>query len=426
MTKPATSKEEVINSRSQAMRKPQLFYGYVVVMACLLIMVAIHGAWVSFGVFFNPLLVVLGSSRAALSGASSFAFLMMGAMSIAAGALSDRFGPRVIMTAAGALVGIGYLLMSRVDALWQVYLFLTIVGIGQSASDVVPLASVVRWFVRKRATMNGIMKVGTGLGMMGMPLLASILIASFDWRNSYIILAVIIMASVIPLSQLLRRDPRQIGQLPDGDGLLTADTKNLDEKGLLLREALRTRQFWTVCGFYVTLLFATQTVMVHIVPHAVDIQIPAIRAASIVSILGASSIIGRLTMGFTGDRMGSKRALIVCFVTLITALVWLQFASSLWMLYLFAAIYGFSHGGFFSLVSPMVAGLFGTRSQGILLGIVIFIGTMGGAIGPVVAGRLFDINGNYELAFRIIIIVALTSLTLLTSLKPIGRDRKKS
>ncbi|MBI2830255.1 MAG: MFS transporter [Chloroflexi bacterium] len=405
-------------------RKPRLFHGYIVVMACLLIMAAVHGAWVSFGVFFNPLLAHLGSSRAALSGASSFGFLIMGSLAIIAGALGDRIGPRVVMTAAGLLVGIGYLLMSRVDSLWQVYLFLGIVGIGQSATDVVPLAMVVRWFLRKRSTMSGIMKVGTGLGMMGMPLLASMFITAFDWRNSYIIVAVIILATVIPFSQLLRRDPQQIGQQPDGDGALAAGNQNLGEKGLLLREALHTRQFWMVCGFYITLLFVTQTVMVHIVPHAVDIEIPAIRAASIVSMLGASSIMGRLAMGFAGDRMGSKRGMIVCFVVLIAALFWLQFAGSLWMLYLFAGIYGFSHGGFFALISPMIAGLFGTRSQGVLLGIVIFIGTVGGAVGPVMAGRLFDINGDYRLAFLILLIVGLVSLTLVASLKPIGRESK--
>ena len=136
-------------------------------------------------------------------------------------------------------------------------------------------------------------------------------------------------------------------------------------------------------------------------------------------------MVGRLVMGFAGDRIGHKRAMVVCFLTLITALSWLQVARELWMLYLFAAIYGFNHGGVFALISPTVAGLFGTRSQGTLLGIVICSGTIGGSIGSVLAGYIFDVTGSYQLAFFILLVLAIVGLILAILIRPIRKGGEK-
>lgn len=403
--------------------KPRIFYGYIVVAAGFSIMMIIHGTFNTFGVFFNPLLAEFGTTRAVLSGASSFAFFIMGFMAILMGILADKFGPRMVLTACALFFGVGNLLMSQAGALWQVYLFFIVIGIGLSASDVVPLSTVVRWFVKKRGVMSGVMKVGTGMGMMAMPLVASVLISKFEWQNSYLILGTVALVAVIPLAQLMRRDPREMGLLPDGGRQPEIESSTLVEEGLSFREAIRTRQLWLVCGFYVTTLFCGMTVLVHIVPHAVDLGVPATIAAGVVSTIGGTSMLGRLVMGFAGDRIGHKRAMVVCFLILITALSWLQVAGELWMLYLFAAVYGFNHGGFFALISPTVAGLFGTRSQGTLLGIVICGGTLGGSIGSVLAGHIFDITGSYRLAFLILLVLAIIGLILTMLIRPISKGR---
>lgn len=402
------------------MKKPKLFYGYVIVASCFSIMAIIHGTLSTFGVFFTPLLAEFGSTRAALSAASSLAFFIMGFAAILVGVLTDKFGPRVILTACTLVFGAGYLLMSRAGALWQIYLFFAVIGIGLSASDVVPLATVVRWFVRKRGVMSGVMKVGTGLGMMAMPLVASGLIGAFGWRTSYIVLGALVLVAVLPLSQLVRRDPREMGLLPDGDRQPQAESPVLAEEGLTLREAIRTRQLWMVCGFYAMILFCAQSILVHIVPHAVDLGVSAPVAAGVAATIGGTSMLGRLVMGFAGDRIGTRRAMAVCFLILITALLWLQVARELWMLYLFASIYGFNHGGFFALISPLIAGLFGTRSQGTLLGIVICSGTFFGSISPIVTGRIFDTTGSYQLAFLILLVLAIIGLILSMLIKPIS------
>ncbi|MEK7353137.1 MAG: MFS transporter, partial [Chloroflexota bacterium] len=389
-------------------------------------MVIIHGIVNTNGVFFNPLLDYFQTSRAAISAAFSISFFAMGFAAIIMGILADRFGPRIVLTIGTAIFGLGYLLLSQVTSLWQLYLVLVIIGIGFSPSDVVPLSSVVRWFVKRRGAMSGITKVGTGLGMTVIPVVASVLIARYEWRTAVVILGILVLVTAIPLAQLLKRDPREMGLLPDGEEHSDTDSTPPSEAGLVFREAIRTRQLWLVCGFYAMFLFCAQSVMIHIVPYAVDLGISQTVAASIVAVVGGSSIIGRLVMGFSSDKIGRKRGILICFLILVTALSWLQIARELWMLYLFAAIYGFNHGGFFAQISPLIAWLFGTRSQGTLFGVVIFGGTFIGGLSPIITGRMFDVTGNYRLAFLLLLSVAIIGLILITLLKPIRQVEDSS
>lgn len=405
--------------------KPKIFYGYIIVAAGFSSMMIVHGAFNSFGIFFTPLLAEFGSTRAVLSGAASLAFLLMGFTAIVMGVLTDRFGPRVVLTASALFFGGGHLLMSQADAIWQIYLFFIVIGIGLSASDVVPLSTVVRWFVKRRGAMSGVMKVGTGLGMMITPLVVSGLIGAVGWQNSYRILGALVLVTVIPLAQLMRRDPREMGLLPDGESQPVTEVPALVEKGLSLRETIRTRQLWFVCGFYLVILFCGNSILVHIVPHAIDLGVSPPIAAGSFAVIGGTSMLGRVVMGFAGDRIGIKRAMVVCFLILIAALFWLQVTRELWMLYLFAAAYGFNHGGFFALISPLIAGLFGTRSQGTLLGVVIFSGTIGGSIGALLTGHIFDITGSYQLAFLILLLLAIIGLILTTLIRPITEGSEK-
>jgi len=398
--------------------KPKFFYGHTVVAAAFIIQLIGWGIFSTFGIFFVPLLAEFGWLRATISGAQSLSFLLHGLMSIIVGGLSDRFGPRLVMATCGFLLGLGYLLLSQVNAIWQLYLFYVVIGIGISAVDVVLLSTIARWFVKKRGMMSGLVKVGTGAGMLVMPLLAGGLIATYGWRSSYIIIGTVALVFVVSVAQLLRRAPGAMRQLPDGE---EANDSSLDSvgEGLSLREAMHTRQSWTICVVYLTILFCANTIVMHIAPHAEDLGISAIGAASILSIIGGASIVGRFMMGSAGDRVGNKLAMTICFVILLVSLLWLQLANEFWGLYLFAAIYGFAHGGFFALISPTVAGLFGMGSHGVILGIVIFSGTIGGAIGAVLAGHIFDITHSYEIIFLVLATLSLIGLVLTVSLRPI-------
>ena len=127
-----------------------------------------------------------------------------------------------------------------------------------------------------------------------------------------------------------------------------------------------------------------------------------------------------MTIGTLLDRLGGRRSLGICFVILLASFVWLQSAESTWMLFLFATVYGFAHGGFFTVMSPTLAEFFGTGSHGVIFGIVLFSGTIGGAAGPVLAGTLFDTTGSYEVVFLILTGVSVLGLLLTAVLQPMN------
>jgi MFS family permease len=405
--------------------KGKYLYGNVIAAACCGIQAIGIGTYFSYSVLFNPLIDEFGWSRASISGAASTAFLLMGFLGIGVGRLNDRFGPRVLMTVSGVFFGLGYFLLSRLEAIWQLYLFFGIIfGIGLSTVDVIALSTIARWFVRKRGLATGIVKVGTGAGQMTIPFLASILIIRYGWRSSCAIIGVAVLVILVVIAQLLRRDPGQMGLSPDGDASGSTDGPISDTGGLSLREAARTRQFWTICAAMMAIVFCLLTVMVHIIPYAQEINVSPTRAASVLSTIGGVSMAGRFISGLVIDRIDSKRVIIFCFILLIAGLLWLQIATELWMLYLFAVVYGVAHGGFFTAFSPLIAEFFGIKSHGALFGITMFCGTFGGALGPVMAGYVFDVTGAYAGAIWICTVIAILGFVLVALLKPAMEEKR--
>lgn len=397
-----------------------IFYGYIIIVAGFLIQAVVWGISNSFGVFFDPLIKEFGWSRATISGAASLGFLVHGSSSILLGNLNDRFGPRIIMSACGLFFGLGLLLMGTLNSVWQIYLFYGLIAsVGLGGIDVIPLSTVSRWFQKKRGMMSGLIKVGTGVGMLIMPFFINWLLKNYGWRNAFVVLAFIAVISVLFLAQFLVRDPIQKKQLIDNGISQPSEKKNKPEEGLTFKEAIHTRQLWTVCIIYFIILFCVYTILMHIVQHAIDLGIQSSVAVGILSTIGGVSITGRFLMGGASDKIGEKPALLFCLICLLLALCWLLAVQTLWMFYLFAAVYGFAHGGFFSLVSPLIAKLFGTKSHGLLFGIVIFSSTIGGAIGPFMAGYIFDVTTSYKLVFLILAVLSIIAMALTASLKPI-------
>lgn len=381
------------------------------------------GSFNSFGIFFKPLSSEFGWTRAATSVAMAVASIVMGFSGIAAGRLTDKYGPRVVLIACGLLMGLGNLLMSQVSALWQLYLFYGVLGgSGMSAADVPMVATVARWFVKRRGMMTGITKVGGGVGIMVVPLLVNWLISSYGWRSAYTVIGIVTLVGIVLMALLFKRDPSQIGELPDGATEVEATESNINPRQFSVKEAMATRQFWTFSAAWFSFMFCMQAVMLHIVPHVTDIGISAAIAATVVSVIGGFSILGRLSLPSLSDSLGTKVAYMIVFSLLAISLVWLPFAREAWMFYLFAAFYGIAHGASFGLFAPMVAGLFGLQSLGIILGMVLFAGTFGSLISPLLAGWIFDIMGNYQLAFWICLALSIAGLLLIATLRPISRQ----
>ena len=400
-------------------KKPRFFYGYIVVMAAFLIMLIMHGAIYSYGVFFKPMSMEFGWTREMTSGAFSMCLFVVGFLNMVTGRLGDRFGPRIVVTVCGFLFGLGYLLMSQINTIWQLYLvYGAIIAMGVSGCFVPLTSTVTKWFAKRRGGMTGVVVAGIGVGIVVMPPMASRLISSYGWRTPYIIIGLIALVVLMLVAQSLKRDPSQIGQLPYGENEVNQQGSVSGGRGFSLLEAIRTKQFWMLSTIYLCFGISLQSIMVHIVPHVTDQGISAIIAANILTVIGALSLIGRVTMGVVADRIGNKPCLIVGLIVLSVSLSWLLVAKELWMLYLFAAIFGFGYGSLVVLISLVVAELFGLSSHGVILGAVLFIMSIGEAIGPVFAGRIFDVAHSYSLAFEVSSVLSVISIILASLLKP--------
>jgi len=405
-------------------RNPKFFYGYVIVAAAFVMLAVMGGTYFSFGVFFTPLLTEFDWTRAMTSGAFSICILLEGVLGMVMGRATDRWGPRMVITLCGFLLGLGYLLMSQISALWHFYLLYgVIIGIGLGGLWVPPVSIVVRWFSKRRNMMTGIAVAGTGIGGLITPLIATWLISTYTWRLSYVILGSVVLVLVVLSAQFLKRDPAQVGQLPYGENGREVHGLQLGDNGLSFREAIYTKQLWLVSGLFFCFGFCVFIIMVHLVPHAIELGIPAASAANILAIIGGVSIAGKTIMGAATDRIGTRTGIIIGFILVFATLVWLVIVRELWMLYLFAIIFAFGYATMVALMSPIIAELFGIRSVGILLGIVNFAATIGCAVGPVLAGWLFDISGSYQLAFLLCAAVSLIGLIITLFIRPIHRRR---
>lgn len=396
------------------------FYGYRIVASSFAIQIAGGGAFATFGLFFANLQSDFGWSRAAISGAASMATLLMGAVSILFGRLNDRIGPRIIMIISGIALGGGYLLMSGLGSLWQLYVaYGLVVGVGMSTQDVVLLSTVARWFVARRGMMTGLVKVGTGLGQLLVPLAAAALILGYGWRGAYIAIGLFVLLTLLVSAQFLRRDPQGLGMQPmSRPESVEADGRSR-EKGLTLAQGTKTRQFWLVCVSEFAMSFCIMTTLVHLVNHALDLGVPPASAGILLSVIGGASIAARFLLGSASDAIGCRKAFSICFAVLFVGLLWLQVASTLWMLAVYAVSDGFARGGNFVVISPLMAEMFGTRAHGALFGLATFIGTIGGAVGPLLAGRLFDLTLSYSSAFIVLSVLMGVGLVATLLLRPL-------
>jgi MFS family permease len=399
--------------------KPKFFYGYVIVAAALSMSIVMWGARHSFGVFFAPVLDEFGWTRAATSGGFSLTWVFTGLLSIAVGRLNDKFGPRMIMTVAGFLLGLGYLLMSQLSSIWQLYLFYGVISIAMSAALVPTLSTVARWFVKMRAFMTGIVLSGSGIALTVIVPAANQAILGYGWRTAYIIVGSVAMVVVIIAAQFLRRDPYQVGKLPYGCDGTSAVTSGAQTYGLFFKEALRTNQVWLISLVYFCAYFVYNLFVVHMVIYATGQGISSVRAVGIMAFLGVAGIAGRTIMGILADRIGNKQAMVLSAGLMMLALFWLLVAKDLWMLFLFGVAFGFGHGGIATMESPIVANVFGIRSHGVILGLVFFSDTVGGAIGPFLAGYIFDVTNSYRLAFLICAILGVINLVAILLIRPL-------
>ena len=397
----------------------KLFYGYYIVAASFIIMVVIWAAFYSYGVFFKPLIAEFGWTRAATSGAFSLAAIINGLFAIVMGRLTDKAGPRIVMSICAVVLCLGFALMSQIQTTWQLYLFHgIIIGIGMGGSFVPLMTTVVRWFVDKRNLMTGVITAGVGIGILIGPPATQQLIAHYGWRASYIVIAVLILFTVLLPAQLIRRDPSELGICALGEDTPTLQrVTESSSTSFSFHDAIRLRRFWLVYALFFCLGFCAFAIVVHITPHAIDLGTSPAVAANFLATVGALSVTGRIVMGRLADILGSKKGFAIGLLLMSIALGGLIPVKTLWIIFLLAGLFGLAYGTCVATQAPMVAELFGLESHGTILGFLSFGFVTGGALGPWLAGTIFDHAGSYQFAFALCAAVSITGLILTRFLK---------
>ena len=398
-----------------AANKSSFNYGYIMVLACFTIVMFNVGLFISIGVFFKPILNDFGWSRAVTSGPISTCALVTGIFSILAGALTDRFGPRKIVTGCLVIAGTGYLLMSQLNSIWQLYLYLGLLtGIG-SSSMVSMLSSVPKWFTQRRTVMVGIISAGGGIGGLFIPLVASWLIGAYQWRTAYLVLGGFYLGITLIAAQFLRRSPQQ-----ETSSLVPpAATKTLGKpSGPALKAILVSKLFWINNLIFFCFGVSALTVQFHIVNHATDINISPTGAAGLLSVINGASIVGSVVLGLLGDKFGNKTLFILAFVAIGMGMISLLFFDTLWQLNIFAVVFGLAFGSGLANSPALVSKIFGVAALGLILGISNLSQTIGGSLGGFLAGYIFDVQNSYQTIFAICAVLCLVGMTATFFLKP--------
>lgn len=395
------------------------YYGYIIVIATFFITLVVYIVQYAFGVFFKPMSAEFGWNRALTSGAFSLSWIVQGVLGIVMGGLNDRFGPRLVISICGFLIGISYLLMSQINAVWQFYILSgVLVGAGLSGI-VIPLGSTMaRWFASKRNMMTGLGFLGVSGGVLVGSPISALLISEYNWRTSYLILGIVVLVIVLIAAQWLRREPSSM-QHSSGKQVESPQQAGNEVRSLSLSEAAGVKQFWLIAVALFCLGFVNFAIFVHIVPHATDLGIEPRIAAGIMAVIGVGACVGGPTLGVIADKIGNKNVYIIGYSIMLLALFLLLFAENIITFYVFAIMFGLAMGGCNSTQSPFIASLFGLRAHGLIFGVLICGYSIGATLGSLVPGYIYDTAGQYQWAFIIDIILGFIAITLIAVLKPV-------
>ncbi|MCX5909400.1 MAG: MFS transporter [Deltaproteobacteria bacterium] len=404
-----------------------IFYGWFIVAAGFLILLVSWGSIFSFGVFLIPLTEEFGWNRASTAGISSLTILLFGLGSIVSGRLTERLTPRRIAITGGLLVGGGLALSAAIQNLWHLYVFFgLIIGLGVSAGYVPLVATLARWFIAQRGVAMGIMSMGISFGIILLPPLSRELITIFGWRLSFLILGLLSGLVIIGSAFILCRDPRDkglsphVGQPSKTVGQTDASPPAVERMSRDFRfsEAVATSAFWKIFSSYLLWCVGFYMVSIHIAAYGTERGLSPMASAFAVSLIGFGSIFGKIFMGLLSDRIGPKRVLVINLLMQGISIFGLIASKSAVPIYLFAGIFGFGYGGTGPQIPVLAAQLFGLSALGAIFGALLFSGQLGGAIGPLLGGRMFDLTQSYHSAFSLGGLAVMISVLLLYFVKP--------
>jgi MFS family permease len=364
----------------------------IVAVGALMTCVAL-GAMFSLAIFLDPVSRDMGWSRAGISAAMTINFLVMGAGAFAWGALSDRYGTRVVVSIGAVLLGLALVLTSRIQSLLLFQLtYGILVGLAASTFFAPMIALTTGWFDKQRSLAVSLVSAGMGVAPMTISPFARWLITSYDWRTAMFVIGILAWVLLIPAAMLVRQPPPasaagpQVRAAPDGS---IAD----------VAEALRSRQFIVLAVVFFLCCAAHSGPIFHMVSYAMACGIAPMAAVTIYSVEGLAGLGGRLVFGVAGDRYGAKRVLIVGLLIQALAIGAYPFVRELGEFYFMAVIFGTAYGGVMPLYAVLARDYFSQSIMGTVFGAATMLSSLGMAAGPVVGGWIFDTYGGYSWLF---------------------------
>ncbi len=409
-----------------------IFYGWWIVAASCVIFLVVGGTtFYGFTAFFNPIVAEMGWSRAQTSLAFSLRSIEGGIIRPIFGFLIDRIGARICIFGGILVMGISYILMSRIDSLYSFYASFLLMALGASAAlGLAEYAAVANWFKRRRSLALGIVSAGFGLSGVMTPVLL-FLIHSHGWRSTMVIAGIVTMAIGMPLSLLIRHRPEQYGYLPDGDkpgdktSLIPAGSGTELGRGIAvgkepsLRQSLRTRTFWLLMLFNFFPSFFLSAMTVHEMPYLISVGISEELAALTMMGITTSSLIGRLGFAWLGDIYDKRHLLaMTCALQVVGMFIFANIHSP-WMIIPFLLTYGPGYGATFALLPAIQADYFGTKTFASLRGLYALGWTISGVTAPLLAGWMYDVQGSYHLAFTIFAVLCIFAIPTILAIRPL-------
>ena len=428
-------------------RKSKIFYGWWIVLATNIARAFSGGFYFyGFSTFFMPLVNDFGWSRTALSGAFSLSRIEGGLLGPVGGFLIDRFGPRIMMLVGISMMGTGFILLSRINSLVTFYLvFILLIALGATIGiNRATLVAIVNWFAKKRGIALGLAGSGVGIGGLFVPFLAW-LIVTYDWRGAAVITGIILWIIGIPLALVMRHRPEPYGYLPDGEVRRESmppkkgerietdyppstflaegkvDAKDID---FTPRQALKTTTFWILALTFGLRQMAMSGVVIHQIPFLIDIGIPPEVAATVLGSLALISIVGRVGLGRLSDIINKRYVMAFCLALMAIGCFILASAQTVGFIILFLIVYAPAYGGGSTLMHALRGDYFGRRYYATITGFMDLIQMFGLVLGPIFAGWVFDVSGDYRLAFiTFAIALAVAMVLMLTVRRPVVKPK---
>ena len=379
----------------------RIFYGWWIVLACFIIGLYVAGiTFYGFTAFFDPLIKEFGWSYTQISFAASLRGMEMGVFAPLIGFLVDRLGSRKIIFSGVITVGCGLFLLSFTRSLPMFYGAFLLLAFGAGGcTSVVTMSVVANWFDKNVGKALGVMASGFGASGLIVPIIVW-LIEVFQWRATLVILGLGTLVLGIPLSFVIRNKPEQYGCFPDGT--LTNEASLQKEirpqrDGIGFRDMLRNRSFLFLNLTEAIRMMTVSTVATHIMPYLSSVGVSRSKAGLVAAAIPLFSIIGRLTLGWLGDIFEKRYVMAWAFGLMGAGMLVFCYVQVEWVIFPFLLLFPPSFGGTMVLRGAILREYFGRASFGKMLGIVMGSASIGGIIGPTLAGWVFDSLGGYHL-----------------------------